>query len=355
MQNVAKSGVVEMKHKNIFYITHLAEIGGVETYIREIVKKYSNNFDIGILYRNANAKQLNFLLDFVDCERFVGQDIECDVFITNYETEIAEHVKAKHKYGIVHADYIAGGGKPYLSPEIEKYFGVSKIACESFTKITGIPCEELTNPLTIEKPKKVLRLLSCTRLSREKGTERMKVLADELNRRGVSFIWNVFCDKNTQFLHKDIALLPAKQDVRNFIADADFVVQLSDSEACSYTIAEALALGTPVIVTEHPSFHQQGVVNGVNGYVLPFDMKQIPAIKTLKFEKILRKDEYGRIMAEGKSNYKPKKYKVRALPCMENVYDKECEVMRHSGDTWEVNKKRLEQLQKPICYVEVIK
>jgi hypothetical protein len=39
-------------------------------------------------------------------------------------------------------------------------------------------------------------------------------------------------------------------NIRNYIADADYTVQLSDTEAYCYTMIESLLLKTPVIVTK---------------------------------------------------------------------------------------------------------
>jgi glycosyltransferase involved in cell wall biosynthesis len=43
-------------------------------------------------------------------------------------------------------------------------------------------------------------------------------------------------------------------DIRDYIADADYLVQLSDTEAWSYSVLESLSLGTPVITTPIPCF-----------------------------------------------------------------------------------------------------
>ena len=60
--------------------------------------------------------------------------------------------------------------------------------------------------------------------------------------------------------------------MQDYIARADYLVQLSDQEAYSYSVLEALINNTPVICTPVPSFAEQGVKDGVNGYVVPFDM-----------------------------------------------------------------------------------
>ena len=60
----------------------------------------------------------------------------------------------------------------------------------------------------------------------------------------------------------------------NYMADADYTIQLSDSEGFCYAVHESLSVGTPVIVTDIPIFKM--IVNGYNGYRLPLDMSKIP-------------------------------------------------------------------------------
>ena len=50
----------------------------------------------------------------------------------------------------------------------------------------------------------------------------------------------------------------------NYIANSDYLVQLSDTEAWSYSVLESLCLGTPVIVTPIPCFIEMGIENGKN-------------------------------------------------------------------------------------------
>ena len=54
-------------------------------------------------------------------------------------------------------------------------------------------------------------------------------------------------------------------------------MQLSDQEAFCYSIVEALTLGTPVITTPMDVLEELGVIDGVNGYVVPYDMKGVQA------------------------------------------------------------------------------
>ena len=63
-------------------------------------------------------------------------------------------------------------------------------------------------------------------------------------------------------------------DVYDYIADVDYLVQLSDSEAFCYSVHEALQYGTPVIVTDIDVF-KNVVINGYNGYKFKLDMSNV--------------------------------------------------------------------------------
>jgi glycosyltransferase involved in cell wall biosynthesis len=57
-------------------------------------------------------------------------------------------------------------------------------------------------------------------------------------------------------------------------------VQLSDTEGMPMVILEALSVGLPVITTNYPSAKEL-ITNGVNGYIVDFELKNLPELKTL--------------------------------------------------------------------------
>ena len=83
-----------------------------------------------------------------------------------------------------------------------------------------------------------------------------------------------------------------------------------------YTPKEALTLGTPVIVTPCQSFLEMGIENGVNGFVIPFSLKDVDVHKiyesNLKFSYAPPPDKWGKILAKGKSTYNPKMREIAA-------------------------------------------
>ena len=63
-------------------------------------------------------------------------------------------------------------------------------------------------------------------------------------------------------------------DLWSYIKEADYGVQLSDTEGYSYFINECLQYGTPVLCTDFPSAYES-VKDGENGYILDMDLKNL--------------------------------------------------------------------------------
>ena len=98
-------------------------------------------------------------------------------------------------------------------------------------------------------------------------------------------------------------------DVNRWLDQADFICQLSDTEACSYTINEALYRNKTIIVTPLPYLEEIGVKDGLNAYIMEFDCSNIDYIvknikKPLKFDFKHLEDGYKNILAPSKSVYK---------------------------------------------------
>jgi glycosyltransferase involved in cell wall biosynthesis len=55
------------------------------------------------------------------------------------------------------------------------------------------------------------------------------------------------------------------------VADADYLVQLSKSEALSYSLTEALCAKTKVITTDLPSICEVNIEDKVNGIIIPLE------------------------------------------------------------------------------------
>jgi glycosyltransferase involved in cell wall biosynthesis len=301
-----------MKYANVFYVPHFNIIGGIETYCYELAKKYHDK-DITFVYSDetSDRKQLNRIRKYcrvIKQPYGSKQKIQCKRLFIMYRSNI-ELFEADEVIQIIHADYEAQKLKPNLDERIKEHYAVSKAVAESYERISGVNVKVAYNPLTIEKPKKILKLISATRLTKEKGKERIIKLANALDKAGIPYEWRIFTNDSLPIPNENVIYMKPRLDIRDYIADADYLVQLSDTEAFSYSVLESLCLGTPVIVTNIPSFKEMGVENGINGYILDFSMKDIPIDdiynKIPKVSYKAPKDIYNELLIDEPSKYKP--------------------------------------------------
>lgn len=263
--------------KVIVYFKLLNSIGGVESWLYYLSKKY----DFTFYYKEGDAKQIQRLSRNIEVKKYNGGILKCDTFIVNYNPDIIDNVEANEYIEVIHTNYKNIEYKPILHPKITKYIGVSQEVCNTFTELTGKPCELIYNPTLPDKPQKVLRLISATRLSKEKGRDRMERLGNILENMGIEYIWYIFTDNRNEIPNPRIIYQSPRLDISGFIQDADFLVQLSDTEAYCYSVVESLILGVPVIVTDLPVYKELGL-NGENSIILPLDFSSIEKDKLYK-------------------------------------------------------------------------
>ena len=346
--------------KNVFYWPHINCIGGVETFLYEIAKKYGKDYDLTLYYKIGDPEQIRRLKKLMRVKQYHGEKIKCDKAFFGWSADIIDNIEAKEYYQTLHADYKAQNLQPCRDPRITAYLGVSQAVCDTFTETYGLPAELCYNPLTVEKPKKMLRLVSATRLTREKGEHRISMLADALDKKGIPYTWEIFTNSTTAGIknkNKNIIFRDVRLDIREHIASADYLVQLSDTEAYSYSIIEALALGTPVIVTPWPCIKDLGVIDGVNAFVLPFDMSEIPVDRIYKglkkFKYDIRPDRYDEYLSPGKGDYEKEKAQMVDVRCTHVYYDLLLKKNQIPGDVQTVTRERAEMLED-LNLVEII-
>ena len=330
--------------KNVFWFSNINSIGGVETFFYYLARKYGKDHDITVYYSSADPDQLARLRKYARTRKYLGGRIKCDKAFFNYDMSIIDSVDAEEYISIIHYDALALGMRPNINPKITKYVGVSQLVCDNFTKVTGLPCELCYNPLVLDKPKKYLRLVSATRLTAEKGKERMRILADTLDNANIPFEWIVYTNDTHRIDNDSIFYRDPRLGMESAIADADYLVQLSDGEGYCFSVVEALSLGTPVIVTDCPVYKELGIENGKNGFILPFDMTKIPVkaiAKGLPKSKFTApKDGWDGLLAKGKREDDDRP----SVVVREQYYDLVLNKMMYKGDEYETDLDRAEYL-----------
>lgn len=317
-----------IEHDNILYLTDLSCIGGVETFIWEMAKKYHNK-DIAVVYKSAHFTQLKRIRKYCRAYQHTNQRIKCKVAIINYDTSIIPFIEeGADIYQVIHGDYENPAYKrpPNTHPRIKQHIAITKYIQQSFKRMMKVDnVIQIYNPLTIEKSKKLI-LVSATRLSKVKGKNRMIRLAQELDKANIDYIWYVFTTDKDEIGSPNVIYMKPRLDIGYWLDHADYLVQLSDTEGLSYSINEMLYRNKPVIVTPLPYLDEIGVKDGENAYIMKFDcsnvediVKKIKKIPKFEFKKL--DSNYDKILAKGKSHYKEDLEKLMTVECIRTYKD----------------------------------
>jgi len=335
-----------MQYANIFYFKKISKIGGTEQFLYEIAKKYKD-YDITIFYDFADTNQLRRLRKLVRCKkRIAGEMIKCHKAFFNFNIDMIKDVEAEEYYFVSHANYeelhrVHGGYVPPIKNEkLTHYIGVSQFAADKLneyakeigSKIRAIRCY---NPLTLEPKEKVIHLVSAGRLDdKVKGGERTLKLIEALDqyceRNNRHYIWTIFSNPiNFEIPSKNVVLMKPRVDVRPYIADADYVLQLSnDMETYCYTINEALGYGVPIITTPLSILKELNISDNEH-IVLNWDCANAEEVAREIFEKEVKpfkykllEDDWLKFLDLTKTTYKEGKImkKIKFLVTVKDKY-----------------------------------
>lgn len=269
--------------KLIIYIDHIVYINGVYTWLINTCTLLKDDYEITILSKVYRIDIEERLKDIVNVELW-KEDKEYETDIAFYSVDFVEfplNIIAEKEYKIVHCDY---SNTQKDLPDISgNFIAVSKFAADGFTRRYNIPCDTIESFVYPYKPRKVLELISCSRIYNVKGIERMYEFADELEANDILYRWINYTEldkNNLEYLKhknsKQIIHAPSveKELLYDLIAKADYLVQFSEYEGYCYAVHEALNVGTPVICTDIPIFREL-IQNGVNGYRTPLHIDKI--------------------------------------------------------------------------------
>lgn len=261
-----------IKTQVLIWTEFTQQIGGIETWIYNFCKVMNKYYDITVLYNTINYKQLARLRQIVQCIKKSNKKIICDTCIVSRITDaVPANVQASQVIQMVHACKML---PQWTIPQDHDHIvGVSHAALDSFKETKG---EVIYNLVDKPTDKKCLLLVSATRLSKtsafEKGHKRMIQLAQMLEDAKIPFLWILFSDAKFEEAHHNMVVISPILDIAPYLAKADYYVSLSDAEGYGYSMVESLINGTPVITTPITVLEELGIHNGVNGYVIPFDM-----------------------------------------------------------------------------------
>lgn len=356
---------------DIFYQHNVLRIGGVETFIYELARKYKDR-DLTVYYSYGDADQLRRLSRYVRVVKYDGQRIQCDRAFFNYNLSIIDNVEAREYIQIVHADFACDyykNYKPIQDERINKYYAVSENSRRSFEKLTGHACGLAYNPITIDDEPRVMRLISAQRLSPEKGGKRLEQMIRVLDRERIPYEWTIYSTERLNVASPNVIYKAPVLDIRKYIKSADYMVLLSDSEGFSYGLYEALCMRTPVVMSRLPITDELGVVDGVNGFIIDLDLSNLDVRKIyenagkMNFSYKPKDDIWGELLSPTKSTYQEElkmKKQVKATSKYEEleVRDNELGYIPKAGEVWDVDEARFKVLsgENPfgVAFVELV-
>lgn len=341
---------------NAYYFRHLNKIGGIESHLRYLAKKYAGKYEIVVFYKTADAQQLSLLKKYVRVVQLQKNDfVKCKKLFCCFNREILDQCEAEKKYLVLHGDYKDMVDRGQLSAQrlpiderIDEYLGVSQLVCDSFEELTGIKAENVFEPVVLDKCEKPLMFVSATRLTPEKGWQRMSKLATLMNDCGVNYTWLIYTN-SPQAPVKNMVFVEPTYDIADKLGAFDAFIQLSDNEGFCLSIVEALMRGVPVIATDLPVLKEIGC-NDSNSIILPFDMSYIPMdkirrINEMSFNYKQPKDKWDSVL-----DHTPRDDRASIQVMALNGYaslgllDGQLNKVPNYGETWFVTKSRYEDL-----------
>jgi glycosyltransferase involved in cell wall biosynthesis len=347
----------EIKTKIVIYRSFLSLLGGIETAIYNFCEEFRRTYDITFIYDTADHLQLFRLRKLINCVKYEKQKIDCEIFIFYgiSPTAILDTVTASEIIQQICCDVKVVNVNSNLHPRISQVFADSQHSAKSFTdKHPKIKCGVLHNVFVVSERKRVLHLMTASRLSPEKGYERMKRMAKRMNQLKIPFTWEIFTNEKPDEEIDGMFFRKPRLNVRDYMNGKDYGIQVSDTESWCCTATEFLLAGVPMVLTDFQSSKEQ-VKDGKNGFILNRDLSNLDlTIQNMYETKFSDLDyvihsvrEWKKLL--GKKQESEYKYKPRTdlhfVKSLRNYYDTVLERHVGIGDVFECSKTRLEMLE----------
>ena len=295
-KGIKQCPTTDTNEKIVIYQNYLYIIGGIETFLFNLVKNFRHK-DITIICENIEYPQLVNLSKYANVMIDDHTKIECDVLILgNYNCDtVLSRANAKKVYQMIHADWRGIKQIPAWSnftwrkdSRIDEIICVSENAAQGLKETMGYDSKVIYNILDNNyKEDEGLTFITLSRATAEKGIFRIVEMAKRFREAGKSFTWFLCCtmDQVTDRKIKDAIksmpeLIIVPPDVKNkmLIKNCDYLVQLSDTESFCYSAYEALQREVPVILTRFPEAYNI-VDEGQNGYLVEMDLSDLDVEK----------------------------------------------------------------------------
>lgn len=293
--------------KTFVFHRNFLRVGGIETSIFNLAK-YAKNSNVTFIFEKIDLFQACRIAQYcdviiIDSSEFWPEKQTVDVLIIEgYQDAkaILPYVKAKKIYQMAHADWRGYKKLPEfknfewkIPEEVDKVVAISKNVQDGLQNAFLKPIESVVvsnPPAEVSDP---LVLLTLSRLTAEKGGERIAKIVEQMDKENRDYIWLIASTGMSQELRRtlsksrNVVLLDASEKLKPLIRRADYLVQLSDTEGHCYSVREALSVGTPVIVTKVPGLEEK-IAEGKNAFLLKPDLSNLKTTIKKLFGKRLK-------------------------------------------------------------------
>ena len=252
--------------KILLYTSYLHTIGGIETFILSFIDMFSLDHEVEVMCPKCHEDMAKLIPVKLYEKR---ENVDCDVLVmVRMGDEIPYNVSYKKSIRMCHCMKTRASWN--ILQDCDAIVHVSEASRNSFHS-QGVV---IHNPSPVGKKINLL-FVSATRVpatDKGKNTDRILKFARKMEQANIPFIWLNFSDAPIENAPKGFFNVGTYHDIGGYIAKADYLVQLSDHEGFGYSVLEALTNNTAVICTPFETIKELGVEDGINGYVVPFDL-----------------------------------------------------------------------------------
>ena len=302
-------------YKNLIYVGIGCSglFNGYVSWVKNLGRCFGKKYQLTVLYESIDPNVLKYFSKYCKCvKRETGINYYTDRLLVTYSTYYYPKniITLDENYMFIHgnmSDY--PNTRVFHDDLYTHYVAVSKISAkkaEGYFPTKKI--EYIINPFKLEKDlvKPHLTLTSAFKYSNVKKPERVELMAKILDELEIPYTWNLFTDQKENTNCGGLIYRTRTANPIPYVKDSDYFVLLSDSEAMPYCVMEAVAVNTKVIVTPLEAYEELGIVNGKNGFIVPFNY----------FEEKNRK----KLVAFVKKIYREKEKKVK-FKLKESLWD----------------------------------
>ena len=348
---------VPYKTQVVLYVNTINVVGGIRTFVYNFGKIMGEYYDVTYVVENAPKEHVEYMKEAVKVLVNPKQKIICDTLIMlRISDTIPSYIEYKKSIQMCHA---CKTNPNWFLPQNRDYIvNVSQASKDSFQE--EAKRGKVIHNLITQREKHSIILMSATRIpASDKGNneKRMMQLANMLNSAGIDFIWLNFSDGELRNPPKGFFNMGLHMNAADYFDKADYIVQLSDCEAWSYTVLEALTRNIPVLVCPFASAYEMGVEDGKNGYILPYDMNfdvhkllNVPEFK-YKYDNRSIVNQWKKLL-DAKPKPKPKKVRVRCT--VYSYRDLELNKTVYKDEEWTTTFERAKFLEEEKHLVKIV-